>query len=109
MKTTTLAWLPSEDEEEASLSPHRVEDLRGGKRGEKLYVPAKELLHELSLNVAQSISRWGEFVLPALVREQAEAQGRPLERVAEKFTTVEVPESTQGWLWHPWLGYIKKR
>lgn len=106
MKTTTLAWLPSEEED--ALLPHRVEDVRDGKRGEKLYVPAKELLHELSLNVARSISRWGEFDLPTLVNEQAEAQDRPLERVAEKFTTVEVPESAQGWLWHSRLGYIKK-
>ena len=110
MKTTTLAWLPSEDgdDDEDALVPHRVEDLRGGKRGEKLYVSAKELLHDLSLNVAPNISRWGEFDLRTLLIEQADVLDRPLERVARMLTTVEVPESAQGWLWHSWLGYVKK-
>lgn len=108
MKTATLAWLPDEDEE--ALLPHRVEDVRGARRGEKLYVPATELLGgEIPLELASSVSRWGGFDLLAAVNEQAEAQDMPLERAAEKFTTVDVPESAQGWLWHPWLGYVKKR
>jgi len=108
MRTTTLAWLPGEDPDEETLLPHRVEELRDGRRGQKLYVPAGELLPPFSLDVAPNVSRWGEFDLPTLVREQAEALDQSLERAAEKFTTVEVPESGQGWLGHPWLGYVKK-
>lgn len=109
MKTTTLAWLPGEDED--VLLPHRVEEIRGTRRGEKLYVPATEMLHEIPLAPASRVSRWGKFDPLAAVNEQAEAQDMSLRRAAEKFTTVEVPESEsgQGWLWHPWLGYIKKR
>lgn len=109
MKTTTLAWLPVGDEDEDKLEPHRVEDVHGAKRGARLYVPVGgDLLHALSFDVAPCVSHWGEFDLLAAVNEQTEAQDMPLRRAAEKFTTVEVPESTQGWLWHPWLGYVKK-
>ncbi|MEO5830563.1 MAG: type I-F CRISPR-associated helicase Cas3f [Rhodanobacter sp.] len=101
---TTLVWLP--DDEDA-LIPHRVEDAPG-KRGEKLYVPANELLDEIVLNAASGVSRWGAFDLPSLVSEQAEAHDLPLDLAARKFTTVDVPRSAQGWCWHPWLGFIKK-
>lgn len=106
---TTLAWLPGEDDGEFELLPHRVEDVRGGKRGEKLYVPAGELLHEVTLAPASGVSRWGEFDLHVLANDQAESQDMSLDQATRKFTTVEVPESAQGWLWHPWLGFVKKR
>ena len=101
---TTLVWLP---DDEGDLVPHRVEDLPGS-RGEKLYVPAGELLHGIALNAASGVSRWGAFDLPALVSEQAEAHDLPLDLAAQKFTTVDVPHSDQGWCWHPWLGFTKK-
>lgn len=100
----TLVWLP--DEEDA-LIPHRVEDAPG-RRGEQLYVCARERLHEIALNAASGVSRWGEFDLPSLVSEQAEAHDLPLDLAARKFTTVDVPRSDQGWRWHPWLGFTKK-
>ena len=46
--------------------------------------------------------------LLALVSDQAEAQDLSLERAAKKFTAVEVPENSQGWRWHPWLGITKQ-
>jgi CRISPR-associated endonuclease/helicase Cas3 len=107
---TTLAWLPEEDEDD--LLPHRVEDAPGSRRGEKLYVPARELLHKVALDVVPGISCWGEFDLSSLVGEQAEAQDLPLDLAARRFTTVEVPslrENHQGWRWHPWLGFTRQR
>lgn len=101
---TALVWLPDDEDE---LVPHRVENLPG-RRGEKLYVPARDLLHEIVLNAASGVSRWGAFDLPALVIEQAEAHDLPLDLAARKFTTVDVPHSDQGWCWHPWLGFSKK-
>lgn len=105
---TTLAWLPDEDDED-KLLPHRVEDVPGSRRGEKLYVLAKELLHEVALDVAPGVSCWGKFDLRSLVSEQAEAQDLPLDLAARKFTTVELPHSDQGWRWHPWLGFTRQR
>lgn len=102
---TTLAWLPDEDEE---LVPHRVEDNRA-KRGLKLYIPARELLHEVALNAAVRVSPWGQFNLLTLLGEHADTLDRPMEEIAKKFTVVEVPSSDQGWRWHPWLGFTKQR
>jgi CRISPR-associated endonuclease/helicase Cas3 len=107
---TTLAWLPGEDEED--LVPHRVEDAPGRSRGEKLYVRARELLHEVALDIAPGINCWGELDLSSLVGELAEAQDMPLDSAACRFTTVEVPsleENHQGWRWHPWLGFTRQR
>lgn len=102
---TTLVWLPDEDDK---LVPHRVEEVQG-KRGEKLYIGALELLHEVVLSAETGVSRWGQFGLSSLLSEQAEALDRPLDEIARKFTTVEVPRSDLGWLWHPWLGFVKNR
>lgn len=101
----TLAWVPDEDEEEG-LKSHRVVDMRSGRKDGELYV--RELLHRVSLAPATGISRWGAFDLLALVSDQAEAQDLSLERAAKKFTAVEVPENSQGWRWHPWLGITKQ-
>jgi CRISPR-associated endonuclease/helicase Cas3 len=108
---TTLVWLPDEDEGDA-LKLYRVEDLRNGKRSENDYIEAPELLHDIALKPATGISRWGEFDLPALVGEQADARDLSLDQAARKFTTVDVPslkDNAQGWCWHPWLGFSKKR
>jgi CRISPR-associated endonuclease/helicase Cas3 len=102
----TLAWLP-EDDDDAELKAHRVVDKPDGKRGEKLYV--REALTTIALTPAAGVSRWGAFELATLVREQAEAQDMSPRRAAEKFTTVEVPPSGQGWFWDPWLGVGKHR
>lgn len=111
LRKSTLAWLPS-DEDEQALVPQRVEELRDGRRGEKLYVRARDLLHDVPVKAGPRVSRWGAFDLLALVTEQAEAQDLPLDRAAQRFTTVEVPsvdDTPQGWLWHPWLGITKCR
>ena len=99
-----LAWLPDEGADTV-LELHRVEDVRTGRSGEKLYVRASELRSDTPLESASGVSRWGRFDLLALIGAQAEAHGMTLERAAEKFTIVEVPQSSQGWLWHPWLGF----
>ncbi|TAM03861.1 MAG: type I-F CRISPR-associated helicase Cas3, partial [Rhodanobacter sp.] len=105
MPGITLAWLPDEDDE---LLPHRVEDDRT-KRGQKLYVPAPEMLHRIPLKPVGRISPWGEFDLLTLLNEHAAALDRPLDEIARKFTTVDVPRSDQGWRWHPRLGFTRQR
>lgn len=107
-RDVTLAWLPDEVDADV-LKLHRVEEQRGGKRGDRLYVPAEELRHEVSLAPACGVSRWGDFDMTALVADQAETQELSLEQAGKKFTTVDVPASVQGWRWHPWLGFGKAR
>ena len=105
-RDSTLAWLPVDDEDE--LQPFRVEEQKGGKRGENLYVPASTMLARIPLAPATGVSRWGDFDLDALINAQAEAQDLSQARAAEKFTTVNVPKNGQGWYWHPWLGFAKR-
>lgn len=105
-RTTTLAFLPDEDEE--SLVLRRVEDNKN-KRGEKLYVDVDENQHhKLLLKPADGIGSWGDFDLMALLQEQAENLDLSLSDCAKKMAVVEVLQSDQGWSWHPWLGFWKK-
>src|SRR5690606_17888235 len=108
LETTTLVWLPDEEDED-TLQAHRVEELRNGKRGQTLYLPASDRLRDGSAEPAAGISRWGHFDLMALLQDQAEAQELSLRQAAEKFTTVEVAENGQGWHWYPWFGCVNRQ
>lgn len=103
--TTTLVFLPNEEEE--TLELYRVEDQ--GRRGEKLYVPVNESMrHHLALQPAERVSCWGDFDLLTLLQEQAEAMDMELCRCAESMAVVEVLSNDAGWYWHEWLGFFKK-
>lgn len=106
LRTATLALLP--DEDDGHLVLHRIEN-DPGRRGRNLYIPIeRSLRHDLSLTIAERISAWGEFDMMTLLIEQAESLELPLRACAERLATVEVPENTQGWRYHPWLGFTKK-
>lgn len=106
MTTVSVAFLPDEDEE--TLLLHRVEKDRSH-RGLNLYVSVdRSQRHDLALESAPGINVWGEFDLLALLVEQAEHLDLPLRTCAEKLATVEVPDSPQGWRWHPYLGFASK-
>lgn len=103
--TTTLVFLP--DEEEEILELYRVEDQ--GRRGEKLYVPVNESMrHNLTLQPAERVSCWGNFDLLTLLQGQAEAMEMELRKCAETMTVVEVLSNDAGWYYHEWLGFYKK-
>ncbi|MFC0665663.1 type I-F CRISPR-associated helicase Cas3f [Azotobacter chroococcum] len=105
MPTTTLVFLPDEDEEHLVL--HRVEDDKA-RRGQNLYVPIdRSQRHPVPLELGERIGTWGEFDLMGLLAEQAEYLDLPLHACAERLAMVEVPASTQGWRYHPWLGFAK--
>lgn len=99
----TLVFLPDDDGE--ALRLHRVEESQQ-LRGQNLYIPVHDsLLRPVSLTLGQGMNAWGSEELMELVQAQADAQDMGLRRSAEKFTVVEVPQSTQGWRHHPWLGF----
>lgn len=101
--TETLVFLPDDNGEILRL--HRIEESKH-QRGQNLYIPVHDsLLRPVSLALGQGMSAWGSDELMALVQAQADAQDMGLRRCAEKFTVVEVPQSTQGWRHHPWLGF----
>ncbi|KAF1687313.1 type I-F CRISPR-associated helicase Cas3 [Pseudoxanthomonas broegbernensis] len=105
MRKTTLVFLPDDDEERLVL--HRVEQ-DPARRGQSLHVAIdRSQCHDVRLDVGERIKAWGKFELMALLAEQADALDIPLDAAAKKFAVVQVPESTQGWNWHPWLGFGK--
>ncbi|MGB3394548.1 MAG: type I-F CRISPR-associated helicase Cas3f [Stenotrophomonas sp.] len=107
LKSTTLAFLPDDDEE--ALLLHRIEnDPR--QRGRSLYVPIEQSQRcDVALSMGPNIGAWGEFDLLALLSEQAEYLDLPLQVCAQRLTTVEVPASERGWRYHPSLGFTQLR
>jgi len=107
-KELALALLPDEGGETWTL--HRVED--GDKRGEKLYVPVEEsLLKRIDVTNEQGerIQPWGASDYLTTLADLAEDLDISLERAARTFGTVTVSESTNGWWYHPVLGFSKRK
>lgn len=102
----TLVFLPGGEEDE--WIPHRVEDALE-RSGQSPHVPARELLHEIALDPAPGIAVWGGFELSELLTEQAEALDRPLTAIAPAYSMLQLPPSAQGWRWHRWLGFTRRR
>jgi len=103
-----VALLPDEDEE--TLRLHRAED--GSRRGDKLYVPVHEsFCHEVPQALLQSpsVSPWPQVDLMGELTTLAQAQGLLLQQCAERYATVSLPRSQNGWLFHETLGFTTKK
>lgn len=104
----TLVWLPDEDAE--ALLLHRIDE-NPTQRGQDLYVPvgnSQQHRLELESQLGPGIGPWGHHDLMTLLASHAEAMELSLEDCAKRLTTVNVPQSTQGWRYHPWLGFGKQ-
>ncbi|CAM0557272.1 CRISPR-associated nuclease/helicase Cas3 subtype I-F/YPEST [Vreelandella titanicae] len=107
-KEVALALLPDESGETWTL--HRVED--GDRRGEKLYVQVEEsLLKRIDLTNEQGerIQPWGASDYLTTLADLAEDLDISLDYAARTFGTVTVSESTNGWWYHPVLGFSKRK
>ncbi len=103
LASTTLVFLPDEEGEQLRL--HRVEEPRA-RRDPTLYVPIdRSQRRDVTWEAGPRISPWGQFNLLTLLQEQAEHLDKPVDDCARRLTTVEVPASESGWLWHPLLGF----
>lgn len=106
-KEVALVFLPDDDEE--TLRLHRVDE-DAGKPGVKLYTAIdSSQKHAIDLRMGPRISRWGDADLMSLLADQADAQGLSLRDCAMRFATVSILPSTQGWRYHPALGFAKHR
>lgn len=105
---TDLVFLPNDDEDDCIL--HRVAD--GERRGEKLYVSIdeskKDQLPDAALR-GHGIAPWGSDDFMQLLREHAETFDLSLHDCAKRFATVSIPDATQGWRFHPLLGFTRKK
>lgn len=100
-----LVLLPDDDDD---VKLHRVMD--GSRRGEQLYVPVERSeLHRLTDTAVQGerIQPWGITDFMAALTQLAEALDLPLAVCAKRFGTVSVSNSSEGWRYHPVLGFAK--
>jgi CRISPR-associated endonuclease/helicase Cas3 len=52
---------------------------------------------------------WGNDDFMARLREHADTFNLPLDDCAKRFATVSIPDATQGWRFHPLLGFTRTR
>lgn len=100
-----LVLLPDESGESWVL--HRIHE--GRKRGENIYVRVEHSLVNLAGQLGARIQAWGEEDYMDTLHTVAEELDLALDSAAKKFGTVTVPESAQGWRYHPMLGFTKRR
>ena len=102
-----VVLLPTEDEDDYRL--HRIDE--GKHRREKLLVEIDEGKHTAipdALVRGPNISGWGKVDFLRAMQEQAEIMDMSLERFARKYATASLPQSTEGWRFHPLLGFSTK-
>jgi len=58
---------------------------------------------------SSTITPWGETDYLEALASLADDVGQELESCARRFGTVTLPESDQGWRFHPALGFVKQR
>lgn len=105
--STDLVLLPNDDEDDFVL--HYV--TKGQCRWEALYVPIDGKLEQLpDADVqGQRIVPWGSDDFMQSLRENAEVFDLSLVDCAKRFATVSIPDATQGWRFHPLLGFTRKK
>ncbi|MGH8054831.1 MAG: type I-F CRISPR-associated helicase Cas3f [Stenotrophomonas sp.] len=103
LRTTTLVFLPDDDGEHLLL--HRVEEAAARHAQPQRILIDQSQRHTVHLTMGPRINAWGQFDLMSLLEEQAAHTGDSLDYCAQRFTTVEVPDSDRGWRWHPLLGF----
>lgn len=103
-----LLLRPNEDGDDTELV--RLQDVRGGRRGEQALLVVERSQHQRIADAAVQgvgIAPWGETdYLTALTGLAAELD-LPLDQCARRFGTVSVPENDNGWRFHPVLGFTK--
>lgn len=104
---TDLVLLPNDDEDDYQL--RYITD--GQRRWEKLYVPIDGKMERIADAEVrgQGIVPWGNDDFMALLQEHAAFFDLSLDDCAKRFATVSIPDTTQGWRFHPWLGFTRKR
>ncbi len=100
-----LVLLPNDDEDGYQL--HYLAE--GKRRWEKRYVPIDGKAHYLEDAAVQGerIAAWGDVDFLQALSEQAAALGLSWTDCARRFATVSLPDATQGWRFHPVLGFTR--
>jgi CRISPR-associated endonuclease/helicase Cas3 len=108
LKRVALALLPDDEEEDYVLN--RIDP--GKKRWETLYVPEDASRnHRIAdhLVAGNGIAPWGETDYMTALTALADSMQLSLSTCARRYGTVTLPDSTQGWRFHPALGFSRQR
>lgn len=106
MRQEELVLLPDESGDDWDL--HRVWKERA--RQQALYIPVEgNELERHQLDCHESIQPWGVPDYLLTLKNLAENKSMSLEQTAKTFGVATVPESNQGWQFHPALGFCKNR
>lgn len=100
----TVVLRPTEDEDDYRL--HYT--AQGERRWQTLYTPIEETrLTRIpdSAVTGANIDAWGQTDLMPAMQAQADAMDLPLPVFADTFATASLPKNTQGWRFHPALGF----
>ena len=103
-----LVLLPNDDGDDYELT--RIDP--GKRKWESIYVTVDGNLNQRVPDEqvrGERIQAWGEIdYLQALIA-LSESMDMPLRTCAERYGTVTLPESTNGWRFHPALGFTKQK
>lgn len=108
IKRVDLMLMPDDSGEHYGLQQIRKE--RG--RRAPLYVEVDTSKHHRIPDTAlasPTMTPWGETDYLEALASLADDVGQELEGCARRFGTVTLPESDQGWRFHPALGFVKQR
>jgi CRISPR-associated endonuclease/helicase Cas3 len=104
-----LCLRPTDDD------PERIEltEVVDAKKGSgKRYVSAQSRCkkwEDEAIFSAPGICAWTEPSYTQALAELAQTMNMPLQRCAERFGTVSLPASEQGWWWHVALGFVRRK
>lgn len=110
MKRVDLELRPNDDEDdyELVLLVDKPNARRGEKMGVKVEMSQNHRIPEQEVQ-GRGVSSWGQADYLEALRELAVELEMPLAVCARRFGTVTLPESVDGWRFHPALGFSKSR
>ncbi|NLY41141.1 MAG: type I-F CRISPR-associated helicase Cas3 [Desulfovibrionales bacterium] len=100
-----LALLPDEDEQHWVLNKIQRDYAHTSYAPQ----PQDELLTEIGINFSGMVCPWGQISYMEILTGLAEEMDMDLHTCAKKFGTLSLPQSTQGWTFHPALGFGEKK
>lgn len=104
-KRVDVCLRPSDDNPDDIQLTEVLDSHKTGKR----YVPMQKLLKpwlDTAVN-GPGITPWADADYAEALAHLAHSMDLPLQACAERFGTASLPESDQGWCWHPVLGFLK--
>ncbi len=103
IKRIDLILLPNENEDNYAL----YSIAPGARKWEKLYVLIESKNHQVDLTFGDRIAPWGTADYLEALADQVGVLDISLRACAERFGIVSLPDATQGWRFHPILGFTR--